>query len=331
MVLGIVGVGGTWCNRLPSTVAGWCNGGLVAQLHLLSDFDGVWTEPARELVEVRRAVVAELAGLVGETEALFEEVFETHLGGVFAEPQDHGWRVEGRITSYVDEDHFGVPASVGHSIEAAGDELGARVRAAVARTHGDMTTFLNHCYHSTCTRYRLAVAHDLTAGAASVLRELLAAGVRVTFATNAPAEKVVDWFGAQDLEVTDAAKDPRAPLRVFGRAGKQWLGPEPTHLEFAGRRVFTDRPQYQALLEQERPDAVIGDVLSLDLATPLAMRAAGNPAAPRAILLRRNPATPAWVEAAVGAAPHHLDALLEHVRALPECLLQLAPSGGARA
>jgi len=37
-------------------------------------------------------------------------------------------------------------------------------------------------------------------------------------------------------------------------------------------RVELRRPRYEAILREEAPDAVVGDVFSLDLALPLALR-----------------------------------------------------------
>jgi hypothetical protein len=39
-----------------------------------------------------------------------------------------------------------------------------------------------------------------------------------------------------------------------------------------GLRVDVARPDYERVLREERPDAVIGDVFSLDLALPLALK-----------------------------------------------------------
>jgi hypothetical protein len=49
------------------------------------------------------------------------------------------------------------------------------------------------------------------------------------------------------------------------------------------------------LFRSERPQLVIGDVFSLDLALPHVLRARNHPAAPRELVLRRHPHTPSWV------------------------------------
>jgi len=65
-----------------------------------------------------------------------------------------------------------------------------------------------------------------------------------------------------------------------------------------------------SILERECPALVLGDVLSLDLALPLAMRNAGEEAAPRLVALVERPGLPAWVRAAVGPARDQVDHLI---------------------
>jgi hypothetical protein len=43
-------------------------------------------------------------------------------------------------------------------------------------------------------------------------------------------------------------------------------------LDLDGMRIELARPHYEAILREEAPDAVVGDVFSLDLAVPLALR-----------------------------------------------------------
>lgn len=307
--------------------------------HLVTDFDGVWTEPEREARLVYAALVRELAQLCGAEEPAVREFVERHARRVRAEPERHGWPMDGVFTSYVDEDFFAFPAAVGRAIEeaalrgAAADPEAERAHAAVLRAHPSMGAFLDHCYHTTCDRFRAEVEHDLTAGADEVLRWLLAAGVRVTFVTNAPVEKVIGWFGCHGFQVADAREDggsrSPAPLRAYGRAGKQWLGDVARVLDCGGRRVHYDRPRYRAILEQERPDLVLGDVLSLDLSQPLGLRAERHPAAPRHVALLARPHTPRWVLGSVGLAPHQLDFAIRHVTELPRVLPPLLAASRA--
>lgn len=262
-------------------------------------------------------LTAEFGRLGGGGAERGRELYARFRRAVLAAPERHGWRIEGRLSSYVDEDVFAVPTSVGQWVDAEPDADAARLKAAILGEHASVAVFLDHCYHSTCARFRAEVPHDLAPGAERVLAWLLRQPVRVVFATNAPLEKVQGWFACHGLEVADArdSEPGAAPLRAYGRAGKQWLGPGAEQIECGGRALLCDRPQYRAILERERADLVVGDVMSLDLAAPLALRRARHPAAPRAVALMHLRHTPRWALAA--AADGGADHLVSHVTALP--------------
>ncbi len=172
--------------------------------------------------------------------------------------------------------------------------------------------------------------HDLAPGAEGALRRALEAGFHVVFASNAPFEKVRDWLGCFGFQVADAARvgPAEAPLRAYGRAGKQELGDRPERMELGGRSIRVDRPRYRALLERERPDLVVGDVVSLDLSLPIALRRRGEAGAPRAVALALHRHTPPWVRALVGG---EVDAAVTCPSELPDLLLrarEARPVGG---
>ncbi|MFQ5747927.1 MAG: hypothetical protein ACE5H3_00550 [Planctomycetota bacterium] len=290
--------------------------------HLLTDFDGVWTEPDRELDAVRKTLVSELARLAGCPPEEAAGFVEDLAARVRRQPARFGWRVEGRLTSFVDEDTFCLPAAVGHLLETDPDEACARFRNSVVSEYPSVGSFLDECYQGTCARFRREVDHDLTPGASSILSWLLERGVTVTFVTNAPLDKVSGWLASGGFEVTDGrgTAPAEAPLRAIGRAGKQWLDRPGRRLEFSGRPVEVERPSYREILERERPDMLVGDVFSLDLAQPLALRLDGRPGAPASIGLLRRRDTPDWVLASVGPGPGRIDFCIPHITALPRIL-----------
>jgi phosphoglycolate phosphatase-like HAD superfamily hydrolase len=301
---------------------------MASPLAFLTDFDGVWTNPWRELQAVHTTVRDELARLAGMEPQELQGAYDSFRAAVLASPDEHGWKIEGRLISYVDEDYFAVPTSIGQYIDQAPCKTSGSLKEAVLRDFGSILEFLDYCYHDTCARFRAEIDHDLTEGAERVLQWLCSNDVHVVFATNAPAEKVVSWFSHHGFGVADAAStEPgEVPLRVYGRAGKQWLGDTHQVMDFAGREVHVDRPQYRAIIERENPDLLVGDVLSLDLAMPLAMRAAGEASAPRGIGIMHLPHTPDWVLESVGPRPQDIDFIVPHVTALPRLVNRLRES-----
>jgi hypothetical protein len=102
------------------------------------------------------------------------------------------------------------------------------------------------------------------------------------------------------------------------------IGPSDRSIDVGGRRIFVDRPRYEAVIREEQPQIVIGDVFSLDLALPHVMRAESAPGAPSELVLRRHPHTPRWVldTKADGA----IDRVVEHVGELVQALRARAPA-----
>ncbi len=80
---------------------------------LLTDFDGVWTDPVREREAVRRAFEAALREVSGWRPARIEAVLERGRAELAAAPDRHGWRIGDALTSFVDEDVFALPTALG--------------------------------------------------------------------------------------------------------------------------------------------------------------------------------------------------------------------------
>lgn len=283
-------------------------------MKILSDFDGVWTDQALEAESVKLFLTAEAARLAGVSSDDAAAHFRTFETAVKNQPESYGWAPDGRITAFVDEDPFCVPNAIAAFIDQAGPgELAHTYREAVlGGGFESLNAFADACFLQATTRYREEHPPALVAGVAEVLHELSQAGAEVVVVSNSVSAKIVGWF----REVgADAGTEDGHELRVRGRAGKQTIGAGQEAIEVAGRPIFVDRPLYRRIIEQERPDLVIGDVFSLDLALPHVMRTEGHPAAPSRLVLRRHPHTPSWVleTAAEGAIDAIVDDLAELV------------------
>jgi FMN phosphatase YigB (HAD superfamily) len=275
---------------------------------ILSDFDGVWTDQAIEAEGVKLFLVAEAARLAGirSNQALAHfAVFEAHTR---AAPAEFGWAPDGRITAYVDEDPFCVANSIAAYLEVADGELPARYRAAIRDGgHQSLTHFADHCFLTATANFRTLHPPALVPEARTVLAELQAAGAEVVVVSNSAPEKLITWFRQLGI---DAGESRDHALRVRGSAGKFVLGESDAALEVGGRRIYVDRPKYRAILAEERPDLVIGDVYSLDLALPQVLRQGRQPGAPKTLVLRRHEHTPSWV---LRAAEAGLDRVVDGV------------------
>jgi len=91
--------------------------------------------------------------------------------------------------------------------------------------------------------------------------------------SNSGTEKLKRWFDHAGLANRIHPEQAAGALRLRGSARKFVLAPGgPDAIDVGGVIVDGARPHYEAVLREERPDAVVGDVFSLDLALPLALK-----------------------------------------------------------
>ena len=285
------------------------------RVKILSDFDGVWTDQAHEARNVKLFLIAEVARLARVPEHEARAHFAAFEAEVFAEPHRHGWAPDGRITAYIDEDPFCEANALARHMETSrAPEARRYVEAILASGFASLSAFGDHCFLTSTAQFRAQHPPALVPRAAEMFAALVEAGADVVVVSNSSSEKIEGWF--QD---TGVGRGLEHALRVRGSAGKFVLGATDEHLVLAGRPVRVDRPKYRAILAEERPDFVIGDVFSLDLALPHVMRRSRE--LDVQLALRRHPHTPRWVldsraDGAIDLVVEQLDGLVEPVRAL---------------
>lgn len=269
---------------------------------ILSDFDGVWTDQAIEAVCVRRFAIDALAAAAGRSHADAEADYTAFAREVGERPGDHGWAPDGRISAYVDEDPLCECSAVCRFLDTASGAVAAQYRQGVADAgHVSLAAFAEHCFHGGTARFRDEHPPCIVAGAKDMLLALYEVGAEVVVVSNSATEKLVAFFAAAGIHAADHDRDNghdgHAPgeLRVRGAAGKWFLGETDQSITVGDRKIHVDRPRYRAVIADERPALVIGDVFSLDLALPHAMRTAGDSASPQVLALRRHSHTPEWV------------------------------------
>jgi hypothetical protein len=266
------------------------------RLKVLVDFDGVWTtvDGQAAAVDAARGVkLAEASGMpLADVLACCDAVSEA----IAAEPLQHGWRLDGRITAYADEDPFlrhNATAS-GIGILADRGHAGCRAlqQALAANGHTELSALGSTIFMDASHAYLADHGHDLLPTAPAVLRALLEVA-DVVFCTNFTPDAVARSWVPRGFSFTGPDATPGLALR--GEARKQVLTNDPARpVPFGERPVAVDRSFYRAALEAEAPDVVVGDVFSLDLALPLTMRADGHPTCRPLCLLARTRFSPAW-------------------------------------
>ena len=281
---------------------------------ILVDFDGVWTTVDGQAAAVNEARVSRLAALTGWSTGDLDACLERVAGALTAEPAAHGWRLDGRITAYCDEDpflrHNATMAGIG-VLADRGDAACLALRATLsAAGHDDLGALGSQIFLDASHAYLDRGGHDLLPDAPDVLRAVLAMA-DVVFCTNFTTHAVARSWTPRGFVFDGPGATPGLTLR--GEARKQVLTADPAReVTFGDRPVAVDRRHYRDALLAERPDVIVGDVFSLDLALPLAMAEADPSWAPHCVLMR-TAHTPAWSRdlAAGGGWPrlHTLDSL----------------------
>jgi hypothetical protein len=245
-------------------------------MKLLSDFDGVWTYPDEEGAAHGAALDAALEAALGEGERPAVRAWIAHARAVLrAEPARWGWSTAGRISAFADEDPFTEHGALLHYIEAARahDPLAARLAAAVEESDGSLDAFGGRAHVGGVRTVEARRGPGIIASAAQAGHELLAGGIDVVVVSNSGTEKLKRWFDHVGLPNRIHPEHAPGALRLRGSARKFVLAPGAGDaIDAGGVRVDVARPHYEAVLREERPDAVVGDVFSIDLALPLALK-----------------------------------------------------------
>jgi hypothetical protein len=245
-------------------------------MKLLSDFDGVWTFPVEEGVAHGAALDAALETALGEGERSAVREWIARARQALREgPARWGWSSAGRITAAADEDPFTEHGALLHYLEAARarDPLAARLAAAVEERDGSLDALGGRAHVGGVRAVEALRGPGITDAAALAGHELLARGVEVVVVSNSGTEKLKRWFDHVQLPNRIHPDHAEGALRLRGSARKFVLAPGPGEmLDAGGLSVDVARPHYEAVLREERPDAIVGDVFSLDLALPLALK-----------------------------------------------------------
>lgn len=278
---------------------------MAAPFKILSDFDGVWTEADLEAAALHDELAGSCATLLGIDRPSVDAELAAFRREVRARPHAFGWAPDGRISAFADEDPLCEIAGLCALVAMATEGVARRFRDAIELRFPSVQAFAEHGFVRAMARFRAEHPPTIAADARAQLDAVVERGAEVVVVSNSEPAKLEAWFRAAGI---DAGEGHGHELRIRGSAGKQVLASD-LAIEIAGRRVLVDRPRYREAIEQERPTLVIGDVFSLDLALPHAMRTHGEPAAPRTLALRRHRHTPPWIleSRAAGAIDHVVD------------------------
>jgi hypothetical protein len=246
-------------------------------MKLLSDFDGVWTDPTEEAgAQGEFLEQALLSWSRPEDRDRAADWLRLARDHVRRDPSRYGWARAGRLSAWGDEDPFTAHSGLLHYLHLRSEEDPvARDLHAVVLANGfaDLDRFGGHAHQQGVERVARERGPGILPDAAAAGTRMLAAGIEVVVVSNSGTEKLSRWFAHAGLASTVHPERRPGALRLRGSARKFELDPDRSDLlEIGSLAIEVARPAYAAILGEERPDAIVGDVFSLDLALPLAFR-----------------------------------------------------------
>jgi len=285
-------------------------------MHIISDFDGVLTaqEGEADAVGIRQLeLLADAAGSKVVAQTLLDE----YRVEVRAAPTSHGWWVKGYLTCYADEDPYVFHTAVSNVLYEKGPR--SIVDKLIASGMADSNEFAGRCFLEGTEAWRAQNdSHlvDETVELFDALAEMKASVVVVSNSSTDRIESILEDFGRERL--SSLTPKVRGGARKFVVTDDIEV-PVPEAAAFGPRTIALRRGHYYEILAEEKPDLVIGDVLSLDLSLPVTLRDTRPGFEKMKVCFRRAAHTPAWaINAAKARGIYIVDSLLDIPRILSE-------------
>ena len=282
----------------------------MAIIKLLSDFDGVWTDQQSEAEYVWNYIVTRLSQLTGDSPKTIQALLDESKKDMDKSPYEYGWFNNGSVAAYYQEDPFGDNNAIFDYIDREGKRSShsnfkqrlAKIKDTVeSKEKKTLAEFSNECFIKSTTQFKLEgkLKPDLSAG--KVVKELNSKGVEIVVVSNSKTEKIQHLFLKAGQKTTNEQHLIRGKLHARGDAQKFVIDNSytklPEFMEITGKyKVNLRRSGYHKILLEEKPDYVVGDVFSLDLALPIYLRMKERSFRHMKMIQKLQPHTPKWVK-----------------------------------
>ncbi len=281
----------------------------MAILKLLSDFDGVWTNQETEAEYVYDFITQKISELSGDSPDTIKNLFQQCRKDMDSSAYEYGWFCNGSIAAYYQEDPFGDHNAILDYINRSASKKSysnfkqhlAKIKDVILhKAHKTLAEFSNECFMKATTQFKLEGKLKPVETAETVVKELNSLGVQIVVVSNSKTEKIEHLFFKASLKATtDNSK--RGKLHARGDAKKFIIDNNytavPEYLEITDKyKVSLRRSHYHKILIEEKPDYVLGDVFSLDLALPLYLRLHDKNFPKLKVIQKVQKHTPGWVK-----------------------------------
>ncbi len=270
-------------------------------MKFIFDFDGVLTDQTEEANRYHELFCQNLVDLSGfparETEKLIQET--TSL--IETAPHLHGWKVHGRVSAYANEDLLVANVGLAMCMDELADSGNPKF-ATVRKNLQDKNIpsfyeLSQKSFGQMIAETRAGKIHPLDPKTKTSFTKILNAGHKITVVSNSSTDRILNLLKNEKLDFVDHEKNPKANLRVRGGAKKFELAEVKQGFFVENYWVDTARPNFEKIIREEKPDVMIGDVFSLDLALPYYM-AKTEPSSfvHLNLVLREQHYTPRWTK-----------------------------------
>ncbi len=275
-------------------------------MKLLTDFDGTLTTIDREYAFEEHTLHSAIRALCPD-EATFSAMLTEARQAVLNAPEQHGWIFGGRITAYSDEDLFMTIASQMTLLDrwlSEGCGTCQAIKRALVKAETSFMA-LNEDAHRAMNTEPPSPMNTPDPETVHVLQQMLDRGDEIVVVSNSSTARIIEKLRWVGLDAADHEVSPSSKIRVRGYAGKFAVDEYPQFVTFAGRPIDTARSKYRAVIEEEHPDIITGDVFSLDIALPYMIAREDPRFREMHLCLRKRSYTPDWALRCIAETQSH--------------------------
>ncbi len=278
----------------------------MAKIKLISDFDGIWTNQDIEAEYVRDYIVNTLSELTGFDSQKTISILNECRKEMNKKPYRFGWFNNDKIAVYFNEDPFGDNNAIFDFINRLSTDdtdfkkMLTVLKESVLKKYTSLADFSQECFMKSTKKFKDECKLNPVISTKKIVDELNSLDTEIIVASNSSTEKIKYLFSKADVSVTDELSAARGSVHARGGAGKFVIDNSfsviPEYLEINSvYKVALRRSSYHKILSDEKPDYVIGDVFSLDLALPLYLRMNDKSYSDLKVIQRVQKYTPDWV------------------------------------
>ncbi len=300
----------------------------MKKIKLISDFDGIWTNQNIEAEYVWEYILSSLSDLTGSDKEKIQNLLAKCKSEMDKETYKYGWFNNGGMAAYYQEDPFGDNNAIFDYINksAGRDPELEIIKKSILKKYDSLAEFSQACFMDSTKKFKEEGKLNPVTTMKNIVEELNNSGVEIIVASNSKTEKIKYLFSKAGIEVTDEGSPERGGVHARGDAKKFVIDYEfdllPEFLKVGENyKIPLRRSSYYEILNEEKPDFVIGDVFSLDIALPLYLRMNNSSFENLKVVQRVQPYTPDWVKDFLNSEKlKGISFMVDNVEELPELI-----------